>query len=320
MLNFSEITTQVANMIERPDSAFLTRIQGYVNQRYRSIAKERPWADLCRQFTVPQVVGQAYIIMPNWITSIIDVHQTDTPLVLALQRYFNFLNRHINDLNDTGNPFVMTPVGNIGILTPMPSDSVITIVSSSTSDNTQTIRCRGYNSNSTAILDSIQLNGVTPVNGTVTFSSVGGLEPWFSKSDDTVGEITVKSGSTVLGYMGPKDRDMQYAKWSLWPAPTQANTLYVTAKKDIQRLINPEDTPEIKNSEDCLIQGAYAQALEEKRQFQKAAQAWTHYQDELERLIESEPVFEQNFQDQLMPEIVRSADDLPFGGTAFRVS
>ena len=319
MINLGEMKTQVSNMIERTDASFLTRIEGYINQRYRNIFKRRPWYDLMRQFTVTQTIGQGYIILPNWVSSVIDVHQEDTPVVIAMQRYFNWLNRNINSLASTGDPFVATPVGNIGILAPMPSDSVITIVSSSASDVTQTVRVKGYNSNSTAISDSITANGISPVNGTVTFSSVSGLEPSFSKSADTVGELTISSGATVIGYMGPKDREMQYAKWKIWPTPTNAHTLYITGKKDITRLINPEDTPEIKNIEDALIQGAYAQCLEEKRMFQKATQAWEHYEQEIQQAIENEPVFEQNFQDQLTPEIVRGADDLPMGGTNFGV-
>lgn len=320
MLNLGEIKTQISNMIERPDSAFLTRITGYVNQRYRNIAKRRPWIDLCRQIVVVENSSNNYIILPSWVWNVIDIHQTDTPVVLALQRYFNFINRHINDKSDTGNPFIATPTGRIGINVAMPSDSVITIVSSSTSDITQTVRVKGYDStNGNNATDSIALNGTTPVAGTVSFESAVGYEPWFSKSANTVGTITIKSGSTVIATLGPTEPEAYYSKWTLHPQPTQANNLYLTVKKNIVALVNTEDVPEIRNCEDAIIQGAYAQCLEEKRMFQKAAQAWQHYEDEIAQLIQQEPVFQENFQDQLTPEIVRNADDLPFGGTNFGV-
>lgn len=312
MLNFGDIKTQVSNLIERPDSAFLTRIGGYANTRYRNIAKKRPWIGLCRQITITETVGQNYIILPGWVDQVIDIHQTSTPVVLALQRYYNFINRHINDKSDTGDPFNAIPVGKIGVLAPMPSDSAITIVSSSASDITQTVRVRGYDANGVPIDESIALNGVTPVVGAVTFESMAGYEPFFSKSADTVGTVTIKSGSTVIAYLGPREFEIAYAKWLLHPQPNVANPLYLTVKKKIQMLTQAEDVPEIAGVDDAMIAGTYAMCLEEKRQFQKAAQKWAQYEDEITLAINQEPVFQENFQDQMAPEVIRNADDLPY--------
>lgn len=312
MLNFGDIKTQVSNLIERPDAAFLTKIGGYVNQRYMNCAKRRPWIGLCRQITITETVGQNNIILPGWVESVIDIHQTATPVVLALQRYYNFINRHINDKSDSGDPFVATPVGRIGILASLPSSSVITIVSSSASDITQTVRVRGYTAAGVPVDDSISLNGTTPVPGTITISSLAGYEPFFAKSGDTVGTITIKSGSTTIAVLGPREFEVFYNKWLLWPQPNTANPLYLTVKKKIQLLTQAEDVPEINGIDSALIQGAFASSLEEKRQFQKAAMAWQHYEEEIALAIQQEPVFQENFQDQLMPEVVRNADDLPY--------
>lgn len=312
MLNLGDIKTQVSNLIERTDASFLTRIQGYVNQRYRNIAKRRPWMGLCRQITITETVSQNYIILPGWVEQVIDIHQTATPVVLALQRYYNFINRHINDKTDTGDPFVATPVGKIGVNAALPSDGVITIVSSSTSDITQTIRVRGYDTNGTPIDESITLNGTTNALGLLTFASAAGSEPWFTKSADTVGNITIKRGSTTIAYLGTREFEVFYTKWLLHPQPNTANPLYLTVKKKIQLLTQAEDVPEIHGIDDALIAGAYASCLEEKRQFQKGAQKWAQYEEEINLAIGLEPVFQENFQDQLNPEIVRGADDLPY--------
>lgn len=312
MLNLGDMKTQVSTLIERVDSSFLTRIEGYINQRYRNVEKRRPWIGLCRQISIPQVSGQNYLILPSWVQSVIDIHQTDTPVVMALQRYYNFIHRHIDDKADTGDPFIATPVGRIGIITAMPSSSVITVVSSSASDVTQTIRVRGYSTTGTPIDESITVTGTTPVAGLITFSSVLGYEPWVTKSADSVGTISIKSGSTVIAYLGPRESETFSMKWLLHPQPNAAHTLFLTVKKHIQKLTQAEDVPEISSIEDALIQGAYAQCLEEKRQFQKAAQIWEHYEQEIELAIQQEPVFQENFQDQLTPEIIRNADDLPY--------
>lgn len=312
MMNLGAVKTEVSNLIERVDASFLTRIEGYINQRYRNISKRRPWMGLCRQVTIPQISGQNYLILPSWIQNIIDVHQTDTPVVVALQRYYNFISRHINDKSDTGEPFIASPVGRIGIIAAMPSNSVITIVSDSASDLTQTIRARGYNISGTPIDESITINGTTPAAGLLTFLSTSGYEPWFTKSADTTGTITIKSGSTIIAYLGPRESETFSIKWILHPQPNASHNLFLTVKKNIQKLTQAEDVPEISGIDDALIQGAYAQCLEEKRQFQKAAQVWAHYEQEIDLAIQQEPVFQENFQDQLNPEIVRNADDLPY--------
>lgn len=312
MLNLSDIKTQVSNLIERPDAAFLTRIEGYVNQRYRNIAKRRPWFGLCRQITITETVGQNFIILPGWVEQVIDIHQTSTPVVLALQRYYNFINKHLNDKADTGDPFHATPIGKIGILAALPSNSVITIVSSSASDITQTVRVRGYDVNGVPVDDSIAVNGTTPVPGTVTILSTAGYEPFFTKSGNTVGTIAIKSGATVLAYLGPREFEIAYSKWLLHPNPNTANPLYLTVKKKIQLLTQAEDVPEIQGIEDALIAGSFAMCLEEKRQFQKAATKWTQYEEEIILAINQEPVFQENFEDQFAPQITRNADDLPY--------
>lgn len=312
MINFGAIKTQISNQIERPDAAFIVKIGGFVNQRYRNIAKRRPWFGLCRQITITETVGQPYIILPNWVEQVIDVHQTSTPVVLALQRYYNFINKHINDKTDVGDPFNAAPLGKIGILAAMPSDGVVTVVSSSASDITQTVRVRGYDSNGNPVDESLAVNGTTVVTGTLTLSSLAGYEPWFAKSADTVGVLTIKRSSTVIAYLGPREFEAFYMKWLLHPQPNAANPLYLTVKKKIQLLTQSEDVPEISGIDDALIQGGYAQSLEEKRQFQKAAIAWKHYEDEVELAIGMEPVFQENFVDQMNPSIERGADDLPY--------
>lgn len=312
MLNFGDIKTQVSNLIERPDAAFLTRIAGYANTRYRNIAKKRPWIGLCRQITITETVGQNYIILPGWVEQVIDIHQTSTPVVLALQRYYNFINRHINDKTDAGDPFVATPVGRIGVLAPLPTSGVLTVVSSSTSDITQTVRVRGYDSNGVPVDESLAVNGTNVVTGAISFASDAGSEPFFSKSADTVGTLTIKRSSTVLAYLGPREFEIFYAKWLLHPQPNVANPLYLTVKKKIQLLTQAEDVPEISGIDDAMIAGTYAMCLEEKRQFQKAAAKWSQYNDEIDLAIGMEPVFQENFQDQMVPQITRNADDLPY--------
>lgn len=309
MMTFSEIKQQVVNMIERSDSAFGTRIEGYINQRYRNIAKRRPWFSLCRQITVQQVAGQNYIILPAWVSQVIDVHQTETPIVLALQRYYNFIKGNVDVKSDTGHPTKAMPVGKIGVKAALPAAGVITVVSDDVDDTTQKVRVSGYNANGVPIEEQLSLNGTSTVTGAVTFSAEAGLEPWFSKDGDTQGIVTVKRSTTTLAELGPKERRVWYGKWVVHPQPIAANNLYLTVKKNILPMSNTDDSPEIEGIEDAIIQGAYAQCLEEKRQFQKASEAWKHYEQEIDVALSLEPVFAENFQDQMTPDIIRDPID-----------
>ena len=312
MLTRGEIRTEIQNMIERTDSVMQSRINGYMDQRYRNVWKRRPWIGVVRQVEIAQISGQNFLILPSWIKQVIDVHQTQTPVVLALRRYYNWLKQNVNGVSDTGNPLQALPIAKIGILATLPSNGTITIVSGDSSDTSQAVRVRGYDANFVPITESISLNGTSSVTGSTTFIANGGYEPWFTKDADTVGVVTISRDGTTIARLGPTERMVMYMKWKLWPEPTTTNNLFLTVKKGIQKLGNDEDTPEIENIDDAIIQGGYAQTLEEKRQFQKAAQAWKRYEHEIELAIDMEPVFTENFQDQLMPLIQRDAIDSPY--------
>jgi hypothetical protein len=315
MLTFSEIVAQVQNMIERSDATFQTRIKGYVNQRYRNIARRRPWIGLVRQIQQTQDSTKDHVILPAYVSQVIDVSQRETPIVLTLQRYYTWLKQQPTGPSDGSSfPLRAHPVGRIGVITALPSTGVIAAVSSDAGDTTQVLRIRGYDANGVPIDEQLSLNGTTTATGSISFSSTAGLEPFFSKDTTTTGVITITRDGTTIARLGPEERKSSYMKWHLYPKPVDSDILYLTVKKDVQNLINDEDVVEIQHIEDALIMGAYAQSLEEKRQFSKAAQAWQNYEREIQLAIDQEPEFAQNFEDQLTPDIRREEVDIPDNG------
>ncbi len=309
ILSLAEIRSEVQNLIERSDSTMQTRIDGYINQRYRNVYRRRPWYGVCRQLTQAQVSGQNYVILPAWVVQVIDIHQTQTPIVLALRRYYNWLKQNIDATSEQGNPVQALPDSKIGVMAALPDDGTLTVESDNAGDTTQLVRIRGYNSDGVPVTESVSLNGTTPATSSNSYSSTIGQEPWFSKDADTTGVIIIKRGSTVLARIGPEQRAVHYNKWRLWPEPNSGNNLFFTVKKGIQKLTQSEDTPEIDHIGDALIQGAFAQCLEEKRQFKKAGVAWEHYEEEIDLAIGKEPIMSENAQDQMMPDVQRSDTD-----------
>lgn len=321
MLNFSEIKTQVGNLVERTDSAFLTKIEGWINARYRYIVGLRPWFALLRQSTISTTSGQNYIILPNEVEEIIDIHERTNAIIIALRRYYNNLKRNLDsDLTTQGVPIQANPIGTIGVLAALPSNGTITMSSSSGSDTTQTVRIRGYNASLVPVTEAITLNGTSTQTSANTYTATEGYEPKFSKDSDTIGIVTITRGATTIATLSSNERESRYKKFRLFPVPNQTYTLYITWKKRIYKLENSDDTPELE-CDDALIRGAFADALREKRQFGRAASIEGSEENplpgtfaaELKALINREPNFQDNFEEQWMPRIERCEVDMQSG-------
>lgn len=332
MLIFAELKTAVGQLIEREDSTFATKIEGYLNIIYRGVIKIRPWSALLRQIIVPTISAQDYIITGQEVDQIIDLHQRQTPVILALERYYATLHRHIDNITQNDNPTTAIPMGEVGVSAALASDGTLTFVSSNASDTTQIIRVRGYDTNKLPIQESITLNGTSAVTSANSYESDEGYEPRFSKDSDTLGIITIQRAAATIAQISTDEREARYKKWRLFPNPSSAIDLHATFKKRTYKLEQAEDTPELE-MDNLLILGAFALSLQEKRQIAKAGRIWGSkdidgsfppgtYGYELDTLIAQEPQFSQNAQDQFLPQINRDPIDTPDGhiGTQIRES
>ena len=330
MQTYGDMQTAVGALLERSDSYMATKIKVFLNDAKRYIDGLRPWTSLLRQTTFQSVAGLDYFITDTNVDKIIDVSQHATPIVLALTRYYNMLQRRIDVITTSGNPVMATPAGNIGIMAAMPSDGTISIVSSSANDTTQIVTIQGYITGTlVAVRETLTLTGTTPVVSSYTYSAKSGYEPQFSKNSDTAGVITVTTGSTVLAYIPPQERAVVYAKWKVWPIFASSITMYLTYKKKSYGMSNPSDVTEV-DCANALIMFAYARCLMEKRQISKAHQVMGivdqdgkypagSFQAEIDSLIAREPVFSENFIDQFQPIINKDSIDQGQGQTGYQL-
>lgn len=308
MLIYTQIKQQAGILCERIDSSWLTKVDGWANQRYTDIIERRPWMALLRQIQITCVAGQNYVILPQEVSQVIDVHQLETPIILALRRYYNRLRRDLSTVAGSGSPIELNPMGLIGIKAALPSTGVITVESSSASDSTQKIRIHGFDANKLPVTELLTLNGTSAVTSTISLNHTEGYEPQFSKDGVTVGYITVKRSSTTIAEISPRDLTVRYMKWLCNPTPSSATTLYLTFKKKVRKLEFDEDVPEIE-CENAIIRGTFAQALTKKRQFAKAQQEWEGYEAAIGVLESREPKFDENFNDQWFPIVQRETID-----------
>lgn len=327
MLNFSELQTAVAELMERSDNNMITRIQSFLNAGYRTLNDKRPWMSLLRQQTFQSVANVDYFITGQEVEQVIDLSQRETPLIIALQRYFSILSKNFDAMNlNTGNPVQAAPMGEIGVLRALSADTAIGISSSAITDVTQNVRIHGYSSTTKMpITEVLALNGQNFVTSVNTYSKDEGFEPRFSKDSDTDGIITIvdNAGSATIAQLAPTEREARYKKWKVWPAFQSSQTIYMTYKKRIYKMVNAEDTPEIE-CDNALIQYAFASCLREKRQIAKAKEIFGivdangHYPPgtfmaEVDALIAKEPQFSENFTDQFIPIVDKAPIDTQEG-------
>lgn len=330
MRTFSELKSDVGNLLERTDSQMLSKIEQFLGQGYRYIFNFRPWFSLLRQQTFSSTAGLDYFITGPEVEMVVDLSQRQTPIVLAMQRYYALLNKNFDAmLLTTGNPSIAAPMGEVGVIAPMAANGTISMSSSSASDTTQYVRVSGYDANSVPINERVTLTGTSTASTTNTFSSREGFEPRFQKDSDTAGVITITAGAVTLARLAPTDRDLRMKKWKVWPAFQSSLTMYMTYKKRIIPLVNAEDCPEIE-CDNALIMFAYARALQEKRQFAKAKEVYGtrdidgtptpgSFLSELDALVAKEPQFGENFTDQFIPIVERDPVDYPPGQTGYRL-
>jgi len=126
--------------------------------------------------------------------------------------------------NSTGTPFVMRFVDFWPVQNQPTSSSVLTLVSSSVADSTQTVRIQGLDSNDMTVNDTVTLTGTTPVASTQSFKTVLSL----SKSATTTGVVTItsNSGGVTNVRIPAGEKTLQHPVFRLFSIPDGVYTLY----------------------------------------------------------------------------------------------
>ena len=124
------------------------------------------------------------------------------------------------------------------------SASVISVVSSSTSDTTQKVTVFGTVSGYPDY-EQISLTGTTTANGTKSFSSIERVV----KDASTTGRITVSANTagTTLAVLpvGDTTAGIIYRKINIWPLPNSVFPIQVYYYKDPYRLVNDYDVHDL---------------------------------------------------------------------------
>mgnify|MGYP001569621582 CR=1 FL=1 len=146
------------------------------------------------------------------------------------------------DLNDSGTPSYYTLYG-IDYVNNQPSAaSVVTVVSSSAADTTQTVQIIGISSGVEAA-ETLTLNCAVNVVGTTSFTSLRRI----TKSATTTGRITATTNAGVVTnvIIPPRRILVEYQPIRLWPVPAGIYTIYVRYIRNPIPMRDASDIPDL---------------------------------------------------------------------------
>jgi hypothetical protein len=214
--------------------------------------------------------------IPGTLFSVID---TTNEVLLIEQNEKTLLNWDLNR-DEEGGPTHYSVEGLTTFQAQPASATVIDVVSSSASDVTQIVRVRGLVSGVDDD-DSITLTGTTTASTTKLFSEIRQL----TKSDVTVGKVTISSSTTTLAIIPKVSLATEYIKLSLYPIPDSVYTISIRGCRRPLELVNAEDIPELPaDYHELIVIGMQERAHQSLLDFKVAGEIRAMFEAKLERL------------------------------------
>ena len=267
--DFVSIKTDVAEFIGDSSTTFLTKIGKYINARYRDILRRYDWNHLFNTYTFTTTANQSTYPMPYDFQEAWYIFDNTNKKVL-------YQKQEMGSQNDTtliGSPDYYT-VNEVSMQAQPTAASTLSLVSDSASDNTQSVFIKGT-VNGYENSETVTLGGTTPVVSTKSYTKVTQI----SKSATSSGVVTVtsNSGAVTLAVIPAGQLQARYRIIQFYYIPSSSISMVVRYKRSPLPLVNDYDYP-ILDIADELIVGAQADAWRAKRQFSKASEMDSKYE------------------------------------------
>ncbi len=249
-----------------------------------------------RKTTLTTVASQEDYELPRDFDQPGVIRQTASPVKLKRIPDEEFF-RAIPDPTATGNPFFYRLWEEVGTAVDLEAADTLSIVSSSTSDTSQTVVISGYR-NGIKTIDVLSLNGTTLVAGVITFDA--GRPLYVSKSANTVGVVTVtkSSGATTITTLGKFERGARFKIISFYPIPP-AITIFMEYYTRIKQLDDDAEEPIIPEKyHHIIVMGTIAKIREYQQSETQHSFAQSRYATAVRGMIEADAT-KYDFIDQL---------------------
>jgi hypothetical protein len=288
-----------------------TLIKNTMNRFYQELWRNYMWSEVTiidKAVSVAAGVGQ--LILPKEVDIIYAITNLESDILLRANSSYVFQANYIANRLTAAEPINIVKAGYTPLLVQPTADSVLSFVSSSASDTSQTITIKGLNSDSIEVYETITLTGTSEVLTTNTWLLNGITE--IVKSARTTGTITIKQGSggTTLDNIAPSDYLNRYDIIRLDSLTDSIKTYYVSGMKRFKELIYDNDIPEF----DCcdgLIHYAVAEIHESRGRYQQAAEEKKQAYSYISALVKQKMIFEETGRIDSLPEITVNEMDIP---------
>jgi len=275
---FVDIVSNIGTNIQDSSSSMQTNIKNYVNNIYFELLDEINFKSIDDDYSFSTIAGTKDYDLPSNFSKELYVYDATN-----LKDYpFIAFEKLAEDFSST-----LSSQGTIGRYTIIDkqvskqptSASVLSIVSSSSSDSTQVVHIRGI-SNSVEMSEDVTLTGTTATVTTNSFSSIYAI----SKSATTTGKITITSNSGAItnAILAPAIKDYKIKVIRFHETPNAAYTIKMPYILRPAPLVSDYDTPVIDCS-NVLEEGGTWKAWLYKRQFAKAREYERIYEKTLKR-------------------------------------
>ena len=249
------LRTQIAT--DTRETQINSTIDEYINQTVQEIQSpawafeqtgqkgyEHKWSFNRRKYTLATVAPTEFYQLPRDLDAIGLIRQTTSPQKIRFIPDDLFYD-YIPNPTATGNPKWYRIWEEEGVSVRLTADDTIEVLSSSSSDTTQTVRIVGTDSNGLSRTESLTLTGETFVPGTITWNAGDVLR--ISKSASTVGIITVRKATldVTLVQLAPTELSARFKIISFYPIPSSAISVYIEYYTRIRNLEGDNDVPDI---------------------------------------------------------------------------
>lgn len=244
-MTLAEILSDIyarTNKPASPETATVTRIKSFVNQRHRTLLS-MPGVDQMRDSTstFSSVAGTARVALPQALTRIKAMVQPTNNRRLA-EKSLDWL-RTVDPQQTSGTPTCFIPKGYEAVAVQPSNASAVWVKSSSASD-TGTAYIQGIRTGGILGSASVTMTGTTAVQ-------IGTFSDWveitkFYVSTAAVGSITLHedsgSGTELAQITIGRDRPYYFVVL-LWPTPSEVLSYTFDFTREILDLVNDTDEP-----------------------------------------------------------------------------
>lgn len=239
--NLATYRTEIKNLLKNQNLAN-SRIDYWLYLAEQRVVREIDLDQLLIPYNISTVVSTRDYYIPTLYRRIRHINDVTNNNASIEEVSIRELTSYDPDGNQTGNISKYAVMGIHEVSAQPLAASVISIVSSSASDTSQTVKLAGYNANQVYIEETLTLNGTIAVTGTTSFTELIEVR----KSADTVGIITVSDDDPVVLTRIPfNEHRMQYMKLRVFPIPDSIDTIHIYSYRKPLIMEDAQDTPDI---------------------------------------------------------------------------